>query len=119
MNNPNPLVSKAPPDLVQIQAPVRERLDLILEEIHRIVVADFDMIEDVNEYLLLLPITVVVDAKPVDVSLNHPDIVISPSIEVLVLAEWIGGMTVDLVIYLRETLRGRCARHEHQLLLSP
>jgi octaprenyl-diphosphate synthase len=55
MNNPNPLVSKAPPDLVQIQAPVRERLDLILEEIQRIVVADFDMIEDVNEYLLLLP----------------------------------------------------------------
>jgi len=55
MTNPNPLVSKAPPDLVQLQAPVRERLDLILEEIHRIVVADFDMIEDLNEYLLLLP----------------------------------------------------------------
>jgi len=55
MNDPNPLASKVPPDLVQIQAPVRERLDLILEEIRRIVVADFDMIEDVNEYLLLLP----------------------------------------------------------------
>lgn len=55
MTNPNPLVSKAPPDLVQVQAPVRERLDLILEEIRRIVVADFDMIEDLNEYLLLLP----------------------------------------------------------------
>jgi len=55
MTDPSSLVSKAPPDLVQIQAPVRERLDLILEEIRRIVVADFDTIEDVNDYLLLLP----------------------------------------------------------------
>jgi octaprenyl-diphosphate synthase len=30
-------------------------LDLIIDEIRRIVVTDFDMIEDVNEYLLLLP----------------------------------------------------------------
>ena len=55
MINPGPLVSQGPPDLVQIQAPVRERLDMILEEIRRIVVADFDMIEEVNDYLLLLP----------------------------------------------------------------
>ena len=55
MTNPSPLVSQAPPDLVQIQAPVRDRLDQILEEIRRIVVADVDMIEEVNEYLLLLP----------------------------------------------------------------
>ena len=55
MINPSPLVSQGPPDLVQIQAPVRERLDMILEEIRRIVVADFDMIEEVNDYLLLLP----------------------------------------------------------------
>jgi len=55
MTNPSPTVSKAPGDLAQIQAPVRERLDLILEEIRRIVVADFEMIEEVNDYLLLLP----------------------------------------------------------------
>jgi len=55
MIKPSPLVTQNPPDLVQIQAPVRERLDLILEEIRRIVVADFDMIEEVNDYLLLLP----------------------------------------------------------------
>lgn len=55
MTNPSPLVGKAASDLVQIQAPVRGRLDLVLEEIRRIVVADFDMIEKVNDYLLLLP----------------------------------------------------------------
>lgn len=55
MTNPSPQLSKAPPGLVQIQAPVRERLDLILEEIRRMVVADFEMIEEVNDYLLLLP----------------------------------------------------------------
>jgi len=55
MANPVPLVRKAPPDLTQIQAPVRDRLDLVLNEIRRIVVADFEMVEEVNDYLLLLP----------------------------------------------------------------
>jgi octaprenyl-diphosphate synthase len=41
--------------LDEIQAPVRERLDQTLDEIRRIVVADFDMVEEVNDYLLLLP----------------------------------------------------------------
>jgi octaprenyl-diphosphate synthase len=48
-------LSEAPPVLAEIQAPVRQKLDQVLEEIRRIVVADFDMIEDVNDYLLLLP----------------------------------------------------------------
>jgi octaprenyl-diphosphate synthase len=43
------------PELEEIQAPVRERLDQTLEEIRRIVVADFEMVEEINEYLLLLP----------------------------------------------------------------
>ena len=47
--------SQALSGLAQIQAPVRDRLDLILEEIRRIVVGDFDLIEEVNDYLLLLP----------------------------------------------------------------
>jgi len=55
MTNPSPPVRQAAPNLGQIQAPVRHRLDLTLEEIRRIVVADFEMIEEVNEYLLLLP----------------------------------------------------------------
>ncbi len=43
------------PTLDEIQAPVRDRLDQTLGEIRRIVVADFDLVDEVNEYLLLLP----------------------------------------------------------------
>lgn len=55
MANLTSIVGKAPLDLSQIQAPVRDRLDLVLEEIRRIVVSDFETIEEVNDYLLLLP----------------------------------------------------------------
>ena len=55
MSNPSPFLPQAPPELAQIQQPVRDRLDRVLEEIRRIVVADFEMIEEVNDYLLLLP----------------------------------------------------------------
>ncbi len=55
MTNPTPALRNAPPELAQIQAPVRDRLDQVLDEIRRIVVADFEMIEEVNDYLLLLP----------------------------------------------------------------
>jgi octaprenyl-diphosphate synthase len=55
MINPSPPARDTRPDLVQIQAPVREGLDLVLDEIRRIVTADFDAIEEVNDYLLLLP----------------------------------------------------------------
>jgi len=47
-------VRHAPPRLAEIQAPVRRRLDRVLEEIRRIVVSDFEMIEEVNDYLLLM-----------------------------------------------------------------
>ena len=55
MTKPSSLVSEAPAGLARIQAPVRDRLDRVLDEIRRIVVADFDRIEEVNDYLLLLP----------------------------------------------------------------
>jgi octaprenyl-diphosphate synthase len=55
MTNPSPLVRKAVPNLGRIQAPVRDRLDQVLQEIRRIVSADFDMIEAVNDHLLLQP----------------------------------------------------------------
>ncbi len=55
MTEPSSTTSQALPGLAQIQAPVRDRLDLILGEIRRIVVGDFDLIEEVNDYLLLLP----------------------------------------------------------------
>ena len=46
--------SERPPRLAWIQAPVAERLDLVLGEIRRIVVSDFTLIAEVNEYLLLV-----------------------------------------------------------------
>ena len=40
--------------LSAIQAPVRDMLDSVAGEIRRIVVSDFEMIEDVNEHLLFM-----------------------------------------------------------------
>ena len=48
------LAQKSAPRLDAIQAPVRDRLDAVVAEIRRIVVSDFHMIEEVNEYLLLM-----------------------------------------------------------------
>lgn len=44
----------APPTLSDIQAPVRTQLDEVAGEIRRIVLSDFEMIEDVNEHLLFM-----------------------------------------------------------------
>lgn len=41
----------APPRLSDIQAPIRERLDAVVDEIRRIVVSDFAPVEEVNTYL--------------------------------------------------------------------
>ena len=41
------------PKLSRIQAPVRDRLDLVLDELRRIVLSDFKPVEEVNDYLLL------------------------------------------------------------------
>ena len=41
------------PRLTTIQAPVADRLDQVMDEIRRIVVTDFTLIEEVNQYLLL------------------------------------------------------------------
>jgi len=46
------MLRTAPPRLSEIQAPVRERLDSVFEEIRRIVVADFPAVGEVNDYLL-------------------------------------------------------------------
>ena len=43
-----------PPELSAIQAPVREELDRVGDEIKRIVLSDFSNIEEVNEHLLFM-----------------------------------------------------------------
>jgi octaprenyl-diphosphate synthase len=45
-------VRTAVPHLADIQAPIRERLDSVVDEIRRIVVSDFAPVETVNEYLM-------------------------------------------------------------------
>src|SRR5688572_14391880 len=47
-------LSERPAGLASIQAPVAERLDGVMDEIRRIVVTDFALIEQVNDYLLLV-----------------------------------------------------------------
>ncbi|MDQ3555510.1 MAG: polyprenyl synthetase family protein [Gemmatimonadota bacterium] len=42
----------ASPKLSDIQAPVRERLDAVVDELRRIIVADFPAVAEVNDYLL-------------------------------------------------------------------
>ena len=42
------------PRLASIQAPVEARLDAVMDEIRRIVVSDFELIDEVNQYLLLM-----------------------------------------------------------------
>lgn len=44
----------AAPTLAEIQQPVHAELDRVVDELRRIIVSDFDLIEEVNEYLTLL-----------------------------------------------------------------
>ena len=46
---------KAPAGLELIRSPVRNRLDSVLHELRRIAVADYAMVDEVNDYLLQVP----------------------------------------------------------------
>ncbi len=46
------MLRTATPSLAQIQAPIRSRLDAVVDELRRIVVADFDQVAEINDYLL-------------------------------------------------------------------
>ena len=48
------VLQEAPSALSQVQAPVRDRLERVQGELRRIVLSDFEMVEEVNEYLLLM-----------------------------------------------------------------
>ncbi len=48
------LLRGAPPGLSAMQSLVGDRLESVQDELRRIIVSDFDMIEEVNEYLLLM-----------------------------------------------------------------
>ena len=55
MTDTTTVPQRATTGLHGIQAPVRDRLDLVLEELRGIAVSDFSMIEEVNAYLLDVP----------------------------------------------------------------
>jgi octaprenyl-diphosphate synthase len=50
----SPARSPLTPALGDIQAPVRDRLELVAEELHRVVAAEFPLIDEVNGHLLLM-----------------------------------------------------------------
>ena len=55
MTNLTTALDRATIGLSGIQAPVRDRLDLVVNELRRVAVSDFSMIEEVNDYLLDVP----------------------------------------------------------------
>ena len=55
MTNPTPALHRATLGLAAIQAPVKDRLDLVVDELRGVAVSDFSMIEEVNAYLLNVP----------------------------------------------------------------
>jgi octaprenyl-diphosphate synthase len=48
------MLRTAPPKLSQIQLPVADRLDRVVDEFRRIVAADFDRVDEIGDYLLQL-----------------------------------------------------------------
>ena len=54
MSAASPARSPLTPALADIQAPVRDRLELVAEELHRVVAAEFPLIDEVNGHLLLM-----------------------------------------------------------------
>jgi len=54
MSQSGPLLREVRPRLARIQGPVKDRLEVVLDELRRIVLSDFEMIEEVNQYLLLM-----------------------------------------------------------------
>ena len=51
-NLPDEMPGSSTPTLAQIQGPIADRLDRVVEEFRRILVADFEGISEINDYLL-------------------------------------------------------------------
>ena len=55
MTYPLSALPKTTTGLAAIQAPVKERLERVFDELRTVAVSDFDMVEEVNQYLLSVP----------------------------------------------------------------
>jgi octaprenyl-diphosphate synthase len=95
-----PAVDAVPPDLADIQGPVRAQLDEVAGEIRRIVVSDFEMIEDVNEHLLfmqgkLFRPTLLLLADSVDGRVGDDALTLAAVVELVHLATLVHDDSVD------------------------
>jgi len=100
MTDSSPILRKASRDLAQIQAPVRSDLDRVLAEIRRIVAADFHMITEVNDYLLLMPgklfrPTLVLLSNQVDGEPHKDAVTFGATVELVHLATLVHDDAVD------------------------
>ena len=55
MTNQTTVAQSTPAGLRAIRAPVQDRLERVMEELGRIAVADFSMVNEVNDYLMKVP----------------------------------------------------------------
>lgn len=53
MSEPAQILQRTRPTLSQIQGPVRDGLDTVIEEIRRVILSDFPPVQEVNDYLAL------------------------------------------------------------------
>jgi octaprenyl-diphosphate synthase len=97
MSGPPELASA---DLVTIQEPVREELDDVLNELRRIIVADFPMITEVNEHLLRMkgkmfrPTLLLLSAQASG-DLRRDDVTLAAVVELIHLATLVHDDSVD------------------------
>jgi octaprenyl-diphosphate synthase len=55
MTSPTSVLPGTSAGLAAIQAPVTKRLEMVFAELRNVAVSDFDMVEEVNDYLLSVP----------------------------------------------------------------
>ena len=91
---------QGPPKLSAIQAPVRPALDRVGDEIRRIVISDFDDIEEVNEHLLFMrgklfrPTLLLLSAQAAD-TLSETKVTLAATLELIHVATLVHDDSVD------------------------
>ena len=97
---PSSVLRGPPPDLSSVQNLVADRLDGVQGDLRRIIVSDFDLIEEINEYLLLMrgklfrP-TLLLLSNRVGGSPSHDAITLAAVIELVHLATLVHDDAVD------------------------
>lgn len=97
MSVPSELASA---DMATIQEPVRDELDQVLEELRRIIVADFPLITEVNEHLLrmkgkMLRPTLLLLSAQTSGEVRREDVTLAAVVELIHLATLVHDDSVD------------------------